>query len=211
MIKIQKNWNKIKKIFGKIHCVSDVLKYKIFKKKTVFRILGIQMAGLAAALSIVGYPAHAFDYNLSQQVSGEVLIPIVITTGSEYEFPIEMTLGMSQPFHAVHPGIDLRAPRGTKIYSMAEGTVVEVGNMLVGYGHFVRIAHKGTVSSLYAHLDQVSVKSGQKVTRGETIGTVGMTGWTTGPHLHFEIHQGNSVVNPLGYISSGNNQVPNSN
>lgn len=173
----------------------------IFDKKTFGRVLGLQMAGLAAALSIVAYPTHAFDYNLSQQVISENLTPIVMTTSNEYQFPLEMTLGMSQSFHGVHAGIDLRAPRGTKIYSMAEGTVIEVGKMFVGYGHFVRIAHRGTMSSLYAHLDQVTVKSGQKVERGETIGTVGMTGWTTGPHLHFEVHQGDRAVNPMGFIS----------
>jgi murein DD-endopeptidase MepM/ murein hydrolase activator NlpD len=84
---------------------------------------------------------------------------------------------------------------------MAEGTIIEVEEMIVGYGHFVRIAHKGTVSSLYAHRDQVSVKPGQKVERGQTIGTVGLTGWSTGPHLHFEVHSGEKSVNPLGYIS----------
>ena len=199
--KLEKNWKLIKKSLGKIHKVSDVLKYPQLNKKVLFRIFGVQMAGLAAALSITTYPTHAFDYNLAQQVSNENLTPVVMTTSREYQFPLEMTLGMSQSFHGIHPGVDLRAPVGTKIYSMAEGTVIEVGQMLVGYGHFVRIAHKGTISSLYAHLDEVSVKSGQKITLGETLGTVGMTGWTTGPHLHFEVHQGNKAVNPMGFIS----------
>jgi murein DD-endopeptidase MepM/ murein hydrolase activator NlpD len=199
--KLEKNWKLIKKSLGKIHKVSDVLKYPQLNKKVLFRIFGVQMAGLAAALSITTYPTHAFDYNLAQQVSNEILTPVVMTTSREYQFPLEMTLGMSQSFHGIHPGVDLRAPVGTKIYSMAEGTVIEVGQMLVGYGHFVRIAHKGTISSLYAHLDEVSVKSGQKITLGETLGTVGMTGWTTGPHLHFEVHQGDKAVNPMGFIS----------
>ena len=84
---------------------------------------------------------------------------------------------------------------------MADGTIVEVEKMLVGYGHFVRIAHDGTISTLYAHLDQVSVKPGQKVVKGETIGTVGLTGWSTGAHLHFEVYQGERSVNPLSYVS----------
>lgn len=125
-----------------------------------------------------------------------------MTTQTQYQFPLATTLGMSQSFHALHPGVDLRAPKGTEVYSTAEGTVVEVEAMVVGYGHFVRIAHAGTMSSLYAHLDQVKVKPGQKVARGETIGTVGLTGWSTGPHLHFEIHSGERAVNPLGYIGN---------
>jgi len=164
-------------------------------------MVGVQFAGLAMGLSLMAYPTHAFDYNMAQQAKGENLTPIVMTTNSEYGFPLEMTLGMSQAFQGMHPGIDLRAPRGTKIVAMAEGTVIEVGRMFVGYGHYVRIAHKGTVSSLYAHMDDVEVKPGQKVERGQVLGNVGMTGWTTGPHLHFEVHAGEKVVNPLGYIS----------
>lgn len=124
-----------------------------------------------------------------------------MVTKSQYQFPLEQTLGMSQGYHALHPGVDLRAPLGTAIYSMAEGTIVEVEEMLVGYGHFVRIAHKGTISTLYAHLDKVKVKPGQKVVKSEIIGTVGLTGWSTGAHLHFEVYVGNKSVNPANYIS----------
>lgn len=200
--KIKKNWNKTKKILKQIHKVSDVLKFPIFNKKVFSRLFGIQIAGLAAALSFVAYPTHAFDYNLAQTVRNETLIPVVMTTKSEYQFPLEFTLGMSQSYHILHPGVDLRAPRGTKILAMTEGTVVEVENMNVGYGHSIRIAHNGTTSSLYAHLDKVNVIPGQKVKRGEVLGTVGMTGWTTGPHLHFEVHIGDKAVNPMTYISS---------
>lgn len=181
--------------------MSDTLKFPIFDKKVISRLFGVQIAGLAATLSFVAYPTHAFDYNLAQSTQSEEITTIVMTTNSEYQFPLEMTLGMSQSYHGLHAGVDLRAPRGTKILAMTEGTIVEVEEMVVGYGHFVRIAHKGTVSTLYAHLDKVFVKPGQKVTKGEILGTVGMTGWTTGPHLHFEVHSGDRSVSPLGYIA----------
>lgn len=200
--KIKKNWNNTKKIVGRIHKVSDILKFPILNKKVIFRLFGIQMAGLAAVLSFVVYPTQAFDYDMAQNINNENLIPVVMTTKSDYQFPLEFTLGKSQDFRLLHPGVDLRAPRGTKILAMAEGTVIEVEKMTVGYGHFVRIAHNGTTSSLYAHLDKVSVIAGQKVERGQMLGTVGMTGWTTGPHLHFEVHTGNKAVNPMSYISS---------
>lgn len=199
--KIQKQWKKAKKIVGKIHSVSDILKLSLFNKKMIFRLFGIQIAGLAAAFSFVAYPTQAFDYNLTPTLQNEVITPIMMTTNTEFKFPLESTLGMSQGYGGFHPGVDLRAPRGTKILAMSEGTVVEVEEMLSGYGHFVRVAHKGTMSSLYAHLDKVYVKPGQKVDRGEALGTVGMTGWTTGPHLHFEVYSGDKSVNPLTYIS----------
>lgn len=180
--------------------VSHYLKHPIFDKRSISRLFGVQIAGLAAALSIVAYPTHAFDYNLAQNIQSENLTPVVITTNSQYHFPLTMTLGMSQGFGMIHPGVDLRAPKGTEIVSIDDGTVVEVEQMLVGYGHFVRIAHKGITSSLYAHLDRVNVIPGQKVSRGEKIGTVGVTGWTTGPHLHFEVYVGETAVNPLKFI-----------
>jgi len=176
----------------------------IFNKKTLPRFFGLQLAGMATALSFIAYPTHAFDYNLTQAENRGIEIPFVITTKTQYIFPLEMTLGMSQNYHALHPGIDLRAPKGTAVYSMDEGTVVEVEQVLVGYGHFVRIAHKDTLSTLYAHLDKVQVKPGDKVIKGQIIGDVGMTGWTTGPHLHFEVYVGDKTANPITYIG----QVP---
>lgn len=176
-------------------------KAAIFNKRVFPRVFGLQLAGLATAMSVVAYPTHAFDYNLAQSNLGETNMAVIVTTKTQYQFPLETTLGMSQGFHALHAGVDLRAPRGTMVYAMDDGVVVEVEKVLVGYGHFVRIAHADTLSTLYAHLDKVEVKPGDKVGRGENIGTVGVTGWSTGPHLHFEIYVGNKAVNPMGYIS----------
>ncbi len=173
----------------------------IFNKKTFPRVFGVQIAGLAMAMSIVAVPSHAFDYNLAQSPESSAKPEVEMITKSQYQFPLAQTLGMSQSYHGLHPGLDLRAPLGTAIYSMASGTVIEVEEMRIGYGHFVRIAHQGMVSTLYAHLDKVQVKPGQKVAMGETIGTVGLTGWSTGAHLHFEVHLGEKSVNPMNYIS----------
>lgn len=177
-------------------------KASIFNKKTFPRVFGMQIAGLAMAMSVVAYPTHAFDYNLSQSAQASPKPEVEMITKSQYQFPLAKTLGMSQSYHGLHPGVDLRAPLGTDIYSMASGTVIEVEEMMVGYGHFVRIAHQGMISTLYAHLDRVRVVPGQKVAKGETIGTVGLTGWSTGAHLHFEVHLGEKSVNPMNYISA---------
>jgi murein DD-endopeptidase MepM/ murein hydrolase activator NlpD len=176
-------------------------KWSIFNKHVISRMFALPLAGLATAMSLVVYPTHAFDYNLTQADSVEV--PVVVTsTNSQYHFPLAGTLGMSQGFGIVHPGVDLRAPKGTPILAMDTGVVIDVEWTTVGYGHFVRIAHAGTTSTLYAHMDQIWVKPGQKVARGEQIGDVGMTGWTTGPHLHFEVRQAETAVNPLLYVGN---------
>ena len=175
-------------------------KASIFNKQTFPRVFGMQLAGLATALSVVTYPSHAFDYNMTQVASASENTEIVMTTKSQYQFPLQTTLGMSQGYHGLHRGADFRAPKGTAVYAMDAGTIIEVEKMFVGYGHYVRIAHNGTLSTLYAHLGQVQVKPGDKVEKGEIIGDVGMTGWTTGPHLHFEVFVGDKAVNPLNYV-----------
>ncbi len=149
-------------------------------------------------MTTVVYPTHAFNFPESSPIANP---NIVVTTNQQISFPLSQLTGVSQNYHILHPGMDLRAPKGTEVRAMSDGVVIEVEKMVVGYGHFVRIAHDGTLSTLYAHLDKVSVVAGEKVGRGQEIGTVGLTGWTTGPHLHFEVYEGNKTVNPAKFIS----------
>ncbi len=98
-----------------------------------------------------------------------------------------------------HKGIDLAAPRGTPVHACADGTVTFVGEDSV-YGNYVIIAHEGNKESLYGHLQTVKIELHQKVKSGSIIGTVGSTGQSTGPHLHFEIHENGVAKNPEGFI-----------
>lgn len=98
-----------------------------------------------------------------------------------------------------HPGLDISAPIGTPVRSPASGVVVFVGRES-GYGKLVRISHGYGYSTLYAHLDRFSVKPGDRVDRGAVIGRVGMTGRTTGPHLHYEVLKDGERQNPLHFI-----------
>ncbi len=103
------------------------------------------------------------------------------------------------PIHKVkrhHSGIDFPASRGTPIYAVADG-VVEYAKRRSGYGNTVTLNHNGNMQSLYAHLDGFAdIKAGRRVQKGELIGYVGSTGWSTGPHLHFEIRKNGDPVNP---------------
>lgn len=177
-------------------------KLAIFEKQSIRRMFGVQLAFSAMLLSVVSLPTHAFDYSVIEAgLIEEKLVQVPTKTNSAYSFPLKETLGMSQGYHGLHPGVDLRAPKGTGVVAVADGVVIQVEQMTFGYGHYIRIAHSGTMSSLYAHLGSTSVQSGQKVVKGEKIGEVGMTGKTTGPHLHFEVMVGDKTVNPLGFIS----------
>ena len=86
----------------------------------------------------------------------------------------------------LHGGIDFSAGIGVRVVATADGTVIHAGTR-GGFGETVEIEHINGLSTLYAHLSRVDVKVGQKVTRGDTVGAVGNTGRSTGPHLHYEI------------------------
>lgn len=98
-----------------------------------------------------------------------------------------------------HTGIDLAGPTGGAIVASDGGTVT-VAEYRGSYGNMVKIKHDNGYETYYAHLSKISVKAGQKVCQGQTIGLVGNTGRSTGPHLHFEIRKNGSPVNPYNYI-----------
>ncbi len=96
---------------------------------------------------------------------------------------------------ANHQGVDYRAPRGTPVYAVANGTVT-AARWNGGYGKEVRIKHSSGMITLYAHLNSYSVRPGQTVKRGQIIGRVGSTGRSTGAHLHFGLKNGGRFINP---------------
>lgn len=99
----------------------------------------------------------------------------------------------------MHNGIDISAPTGTRVGAAGAGTVISAGSQ-GGYGYTVIINHGDGYATLYAHLSSISVTSGQSVGRGTIVGTVGSTGHSTGPHLHFEVRVGGSAQNPRLYL-----------
>lgn len=99
-----------------------------------------------------------------------------------------------------HTGIDIPAPKGTKVYAAAEGTVVSVGYNKA-YGNRVIISHGNGYQTLYGHFSEICVKANQQVTTGTVVGLVGSTGYSTGNHLHLSVLKNGSYVNPLNYVS----------
>ena len=99
-----------------------------------------------------------------------------------------------------HSGIDIANKNGTPVYATADGVVVKVA-FETGYGRSITINHGYGIKTKYAHLrSKVFVKEGQRVRRGQRIAGVGMTGRTTGPHLHYEVRVGGAPVNPRRYL-----------
>lgn len=98
----------------------------------------------------------------------------------------------------LHAGVDIPGPTGQPIYAAADGTVVRAGGY-GGYGNAVVIQHEDGMSTVYAHQARVAVSAGEEVLAGDTIGYVGSTGNSTGPHVHFEIRLGGRPTDPLDW------------
>ena len=99
-----------------------------------------------------------------------------------------------------HKGIDFKAPAGTNVFAGLEGKIILTEISDEAYGNQIIIQHSEVYQTRYAHLDKILVKKGQTVNQGDVIGTVGNTGKSTGPHLHFEIMKNGEPVNPEHYF-----------
>ena len=104
-----------------------------------------------------------------------------------------MEIGLSGP----HRAIDYAAPIGTPIRAVGNGTITFAGWSSAGYGYLTKMRHNGTYSTNYAHQSRIAVSVGQKVKQGDVIGYVGSTGYSTGPHLHYEMVKNGAKINPL--------------
>ena len=129
------------------------------------------MAATPAIMPVHGYPSGGFGYRMDP-------------------------LNGQRDFH---PGIDISAPRGNKVKATADG-VVSFARRNVGYGKLVRLEHPFGISTRYGHLDRFTVKTGQRVKKGDIIGYVGSTGRSTGPHLHYEVRINGQPLNPLRFF-----------
>jgi murein DD-endopeptidase MepM/ murein hydrolase activator NlpD len=98
--------------------------------------------------------------------------------------------------HTQHHGIDLPAPLGQPVQAAYDGVITRAEPDAGGYGQLVVVDHGGGVETRYAHLSAIDVRAGQRVHRGETLGAVGSSGRSTGPHLHFELRRGGDPVDP---------------
>lgn len=100
-----------------------------------------------------------------------------------------------------HPGIDIGVPIGTPVYATNNGVVESAGWNSGGYGNWVKINNGNGIETVFGHLSKVLVRAGQVVAKGEEIGLSGDTGFSTGPHLHYEVRKYGTAVNPVPYMN----------
>ncbi len=126
------------------------------------------------------------------RTSGSMSQPVSGSISSSFGMRRHPILG----FARMHRGVDFRAGYGQPIYAATAGTVVRAG-WAGGYGKQVRIAHAGAMTTSYSHMSRVVAQAGAPVRQGQVIGYVGSTGFSTGPHLHYELHRNGVPINPM--------------
>lgn len=137
---------------------------------------------------------------------------VIATIDKEIVWPVKgvITLEFGEsdfPYQLLHTGIDIANPNhqiGDPITPFMEGKVIYAGEIFWGFGKHIIIDNGNNIQSIYAHLDKIYVYVGEEVKPGDVIGAEGQTGWSTGPHLHFQINVFGIPVNPRIFLGQGN-------
>ena len=131
------------------------------------------------------------------------------------DYPITLDYGEKFPplytDESPHRGIDYGTPMRTPILASAEGTVYATESLTVGYGRYIMLKHAGNYITVYAHLDEILVRTNQSVHKGQVIGYSGTSGNSTGPHLHFELRLNGITIDPKPYMQTVLDPDPNNN
>lgn len=150
-----------------------------------------QMLGRPLAPAPTPHPGGAVDGPAGVAGSGPLRLPVDAPVSSPFGPRVHPITGRQR----LHAGVDLAAPTGTAIGAAAAGTVTFAG-VRGGYGNLVIVDHGDGTETRYAHQHTIGVRAGQRVAPGDVLGTVGSTGASTGPHLHFEFRRDGQPVDP---------------
>lgn len=173
---------------------------RLFEASGIKQLFGVH---LVAAVVFTGIITPQADNLLAQNMLSSEAQPTQIEADARTETTFEMPLAdfrLSQNFSFWHPGIDMTAAHGTPVYAIEGGFVALTGYSLFGYGNHVILSHNHDTTSLYGHLSEITVEKGRQIARGQLIGKIGSTGWSTGDHLHLEIYKESKAFNPLDVL-----------
>lgn len=142
---------------------------------------------------------------LAQDFEARPFDPKGFLKSGEFLWPVPssntISSGFGHRWGRAHEGIDISGRVGAHIVAAAEGVVVYSGSEIGGYGNITVIAHKNGFFTVYAHAKTNYTHQGQRVYRGQVISQIGMTGRTTGPHLHFEIRKNGEAIDPTSFLA----------
>lgn len=141
--------------------------------------------------------------DMFKNMSGAMISPV---GNARISSPFGMRVHPTQGVKAFHKGVDYAAPMGTPVKSVDNGIVMSSGPAGAA-GNLVTIKHQNGIVTKYMHLSSIGVSQGQMVRQGQLIGSVGSTGRSTGPHLHFQVEIGEKPVNPLQYVGKAPSEM----
>lgn len=172
---------------------------RLFPEQTVSRELAQEMQGLAGRLeSRSGLVLQAREAERKFVANWEN-IPSIYPMQGHFSSPFGYRVNPVTGVYQLHAGMDFDNHVGTPIHASGGGTVIEQ-EFSPTYGNYVLLRHAGGMATRYAHMSAVKVKQGQVLRRGDLIGLMGSTGRSTGPHLHYEVLDHGTPVNPMGWI-----------
>ena len=184
-----------------------------FLRPTRLGLLTTVIAGLFAFSMAVATPIEVRPPAPAPEsgTSGENVVPTGYPVASIEQHEVTAGYGpMKDPFTGEmtqHEGIDIRGTRGEKVYATGNGTVLAASKDK-GNGKYVKIRHAGGFVTKYSHLDDILVREGQKVSKGDEIGLLGSTGKSTGPHLHYAIFQESDTIDPMKLWAMSGSDMP---
>lgn len=177
----------------------------LFEKANIHRFLGINLAASLALAPLGGQflemasPEPPLNLVITQADSPVETHPVT-TQAREFVIPVKNHNQISQRFNPGHPGYDITGALGEDVLAFTSGRVHQLESGPFGLGKYIVLDHGHGLMSVYGHLANFDVRIGDHVETGEKIGEIGMTGFTTGPHVHFEIHDNGRAVNPWIYL-----------
>ncbi len=173
------------------------IKHKFSSQHRARRVIGASLVAVATATILI---------NNFSNIGGSFTLAFntpkpTIDASTKYtaQLPIDFQYE-SRGYSWYHAGADLVAPTGTPVHSIMPGTVEAVNHDYFGFGNHVIVIHEGGYESIYAHLSRTEVQPGDPVNLNTELGKSGSTGFSTGPHLHLEIHQNGVIVNPVDIV-----------
>ena len=172
---------------------------RLFEAKSVKRVVGTNLTLMLVLGSFV--PGEKTQIQPESTVIPEAEIILSTVTKRSIQYPLRVGY-ISQGYSIFHPALDIAAPRGTEVKPIKDGVVEDISRSRVGYGNAVIINHGSGIKSLYAHLSKIEASKGDRVTVFDTIGNVGATGHSTGPHLHLEVRKNGIPINPFAVLPS---------
>ena len=195
------------KIIAMVFSMKQEIKYILYTLLViclipVLSVIILTQAGLnIISDALVSRDTQSTQVDIHDPKTGEVVDHIDTSVIWPVLGTVTLEFGDHSPYQWFHTGIDIAGPTGDPVAAFMSGKVIYADENSWGFGRHVKIDNGHFITSIYAHLDTINVIEGQEVEAGTIVGTRGNTGWSTGPHLHFQINIFGIPVNPRIFLS----------